>query len=1361
MRKIITGILIIMLSAATSQAVYAKAVGKFVKVEGRVDITRPGEPAELVSVGMEIFEKDIIRSKSNSKAEILFRDGNVLRLAQKTRVEVSEYISDSNRRSTILNLFRGKIQNKVKKLFGSLFGDDKNRYEVHTPTSVCGVRGTDFFMSYQKGVSGATFKEGFGYGYNKNQPDNIIEVKAGQSMVIPGSNGSPMLRPASPAEINRLEEETTPADEGEILDEEDSPDEIDNSSGDVEEDAGDNESAAEEGDTGDGESEAVVEETSDAGDEGPTNGDEAEAADSDTEQNDSDSDSADTGGSAEDVAMEESSETGGASTTDDSEFISIDTGSSEGDTDDGEVDGFAADDTLMDATPADNLSENTSQADTAASTAESSDTTTDVNNETQVDIPQEVASDTGTEVSTDTTTDPTPEPIMNVSGKLMDLVSGTHIEGEYVLPRATDPNRTGYVGKIEAAMYRYDYFQADDGTILRASSEQEISDPDTWTMYNYLPGGTLVIEAGGEGDFTPQITESTWVQSDLQGIADPPGTDYFLRYSSEFATTIITGVGVFAGDIMGISSELWSATESIPADITFSGQYTSTGDPVSLFKSPLSGSFTDGGAYSGFFSGDEANAVGSINALYINPDGTELGILKGDFSGEVNTEGDWNGAMYPIVMSTDTGSVTGDSFLTNIDSSGYLEIERLTGDFSGSNDVSIKAHGIGNTSYIVGQDWGIFDLMFAYAKYDESAVSSSWSGSVIGFGEFGENDGGMWVADITSGGWDANGITGDLNGTFLTMTKTGTIEGSLVGVTDSAGAWAAVSQGSWQTTNDLQFASSLDGSLYLIRAEEGGSYWNSNNESTYSYNYNLYSHEGGFHFYNSANGTDTYMQINAWDFDGTVADFYRQDWVYDHDSYAFIDYSSVSAANFLLQSLRTDPTTYTGITWDYNEEWTSYNMYNTGWFEGILGGLDSPWDGSSSITLLGFYEAPFYVTSGQSVIFAIDIESQNPDSGTATTFDGGAYSGFMGGILASSTTGNISAIYIDPDNNAGVLFGDFQGSADGLSGIWEADGGVYPVQLYSGIGVTPVSLVNGLMDTEYHSWDSNSAYYYQGEDGGFFDDAGSAIGYFEIGGGHFFSKYLDGEPWGVWQNVVGGAYSGTTGNDWSINLSVEIWDDTGNVSGMIATYGVSDGIWSGSKIDADVLGAWVDLEDVVVGVSSGTLEGTYDPTDLTWQTVGSGVWVQAGQFLDMTATAEGRATLAELNIPAIEIGRTTLNGTGSTVSVTMTDVTFFAPSTGGNPRIWATDNISGTYSVTPYVGDYVYMSNSDSTVTADFTIRKWDGNNWAADISNGTGTLNRTDVTGTANVAFSGVAGGTYTGTTSGSFSGEGAGVVR
>ena len=1354
MRKIITGILILLLSAVTSQAVYADAVGKFVKVEGRVDITRPGESAELVNVGTEIFEKDIIRSKSDSKAEILFRDGNVLRLAQRTRVEVSEYISDSSKRSTILNLFRGKIQNKVKKLLGSIFGDDENRYEVHTPTSVCGVRGTDFFMTYEKGVSGATFKEGFGYGYNRNQPGNVIEVQAGQSMVIPDSNAPPVLRTASPSEIDRLEGETTPAEgEGEDLDEEDSPGEMDGDGGEGESVNEEEEAATEEGD-----SESAGEETSEIKDEGSTAGDEAEASNSSnpgTEMADSETEQGSSG-------------TDGASTTNESGFVSIDTGSSEGSAEDGGIGGFATDDTYTDTMLMDTLTDDNVQTDTGTATTESIDTTTDVNNdETQVEIIQEIS-------STDTTvTDPEPVTLMTASGKLMGIVSGTHIEGEYVLPRDTDPNREGYSGKIEAAMYFYDYFQADDGTIIRGSAEEEISDTDTWTMYNYLPDGTLLIEAGGEDDFTPEFTEAEWdpETTTIADIANPPSSDYYLRYSSEFATTIITGIGSFAGNITGFSSGLWSATASIPADITFKGEYPSTGDPVSLFKSSLSGVFEDGGAYSGFFRGDETNAIGSINALYINPSGNELGILRGDFGGEVDTEGGWIGTMFPTVMSTITGSLTSDNFLSSIDS-GYLEIERLTGNFLGSSEVNIKAHGIGNTSYIVGQDWGIFDLMFAYASYD-STVPSEWSGSVIGFGEFGEDDGGMWYADITNGEWGTDGISGDLSGKFLTMTKTGTIEGSLLGVTDSSGNWAGISQGSWQKAGGLQFASSLDGNLFFIRAEEGGEYSNIYNDSKYSYHYDTYSHQGGYSFYDSANGTDTNMHINVWDFDGAVADFYSEEYVYDHETYAFIDYSSASATEFLLQSLRDDPATYTGLTWENHKQWTSYNMNNTGWIEGILGGLDSPWAATATspvdITLLGFYEAPFYITSDQAVIFSNYLESDNVTDGTSTTFDGGAYVGYLGGLVSTSTSGNIYGIYIDPDYNAGILMGDFQGSADLSTGIWSADGGVYPVQLYSNLGLMPENLLTQIEASEDYVWgniDQYGIYSFPGT-GYFFDGSGYESGYLDIGGGLFYNQHIKNEPWGVWQAVIGGRYSGTISGDWTMNYHYERYDESGNPSGLLAKYGVTEGTWADGNIDADVLGAWVDLSEATVGVISGELAGTYDPgdsIDLTWQAVGTGLWIQAGQFLEMAATEEGRAVLASLNIPAIEIGKTTLSGNiENVVSVTMNDVTFFTASTGGAPAIWATGDVSGDYSGYPGYNS-VELTDANNNIYTYFNIKTWDetNNTWSADISDGYGVLTRTDTAGgTVNVEFSGVASGTHTGGTTGNFTGEGAGLVR
>ena len=124
---------------------YAASVGNVTHVTGRVDITSPGEAAVPANVGDEINENDIIRTKSKSKAEITFLDGNILRLAEETRVEIAEYMIEEEQVVGILNLFRGKLQNIVSTL-GKKYGPNKrNRFEVHTPTAVCGVRGTNFF----------------------------------------------------------------------------------------------------------------------------------------------------------------------------------------------------------------------------------------------------------------------------------------------------------------------------------------------------------------------------------------------------------------------------------------------------------------------------------------------------------------------------------------------------------------------------------------------------------------------------------------------------------------------------------------------------------------------------------------------------------------------------------------------------------------------------------------------------------------------------------------------------------------------------------------------------------------------------------------------------------------------------------------------------------------------------------------------------------------------------------------------------------------------------------------------------------------------------------------------------------------
>lgn len=195
--------------------VQAAPVGEFTHIEGRVDITSPGMKARPANPGDQIEVGDFIRTKSKSKAEVSLIDGTILRLAQSTRLRITEYIVEKDRKSRLMDLFRGKAQNIVKSLKKLAGCPDAARFEVHTPTAVCGVRGTNFFVFHQAGRSGAIFKEGEGYGYSRNVPGKVVTIKAGQMMMVVSADKPPTVRLATAVEIEQHTSDTAPSEKTE------------------------------------------------------------------------------------------------------------------------------------------------------------------------------------------------------------------------------------------------------------------------------------------------------------------------------------------------------------------------------------------------------------------------------------------------------------------------------------------------------------------------------------------------------------------------------------------------------------------------------------------------------------------------------------------------------------------------------------------------------------------------------------------------------------------------------------------------------------------------------------------------------------------------------------------------------------------------------------------------------------------------------------------------------------------------------------------------------------------------------------------------------------------------------------------
>jgi uncharacterized membrane protein YgcG len=121
----------------------ADAVGRLTLVEGRVDLLRGGQlPATPVNVDDGVQPGDVLRTKSQSKAQVTFIDNSTLAIAPESRVAIEAYMFDSgqNKRNVVLHLFQGLAHAVVSKVYKSAEPD----FVIKTHTAIMGIRGTEF-----------------------------------------------------------------------------------------------------------------------------------------------------------------------------------------------------------------------------------------------------------------------------------------------------------------------------------------------------------------------------------------------------------------------------------------------------------------------------------------------------------------------------------------------------------------------------------------------------------------------------------------------------------------------------------------------------------------------------------------------------------------------------------------------------------------------------------------------------------------------------------------------------------------------------------------------------------------------------------------------------------------------------------------------------------------------------------------------------------------------------------------------------------------------------------------------------------------------------------------------------------------
>ena len=162
-RTIITFFIILAVMCIFSAApAFAQNIGTISFIDGRVDILKIGQASAIpVQSGAPVSSGDIIRTKSNAGAEITMSDGTVIRLAQSSRVVVTDLNS--------LNLLRGRMRTIIPTGHAGL--------EVLTPNGIAKTGGTDLFFIYENGSSWFYGSAGFLQASNKATPENTFLVE--------------------------------------------------------------------------------------------------------------------------------------------------------------------------------------------------------------------------------------------------------------------------------------------------------------------------------------------------------------------------------------------------------------------------------------------------------------------------------------------------------------------------------------------------------------------------------------------------------------------------------------------------------------------------------------------------------------------------------------------------------------------------------------------------------------------------------------------------------------------------------------------------------------------------------------------------------------------------------------------------------------------------------------------------------------------------------------------------------------------------------------------------------------------------------------------------------------------------------
>ncbi|MBU1784011.1 MAG: FecR domain-containing protein [Candidatus Omnitrophica bacterium] len=135
--------------AVAADAAVTQRTATIVEMEGTVEVQMPDAGQWMAAnLGMELTEGCTVRTETDSLVVLQLHgvDAANVEIKERSEMRLAEFFEDKDEATqrTLLDLAIGEILITSKKL-----QSEKSKFEVKTPTSIVGVRGTTFSVSVE------------------------------------------------------------------------------------------------------------------------------------------------------------------------------------------------------------------------------------------------------------------------------------------------------------------------------------------------------------------------------------------------------------------------------------------------------------------------------------------------------------------------------------------------------------------------------------------------------------------------------------------------------------------------------------------------------------------------------------------------------------------------------------------------------------------------------------------------------------------------------------------------------------------------------------------------------------------------------------------------------------------------------------------------------------------------------------------------------------------------------------------------------------------------------------------------------------------------------------------------------------